>query len=69
MRFTVPSSFIWKGDIQLRELRIFGTIGSRNSGGLNAKKLLFLMSYLMFKFPLDLVLWGAKLEFFQQDPF
>ena len=69
MRFTVPSLFIWKGDIQFRELRIFGAIGSRNSVGLNAKKLLFLMSYLMFKFPLDLALWGAKLEFFQQDPF
>jgi hypothetical protein len=64
------SYFIRKGVTQFKELRIFGAIGCRNSGGAERKKnFLFLMSYLMFKFPLDLALWGAKLEFFQQDPF
>ena len=43
-------TYIWSGS------------GAETPGGLNAKKLLFLMSYLIFEFPLDLALWGAKLE-------
>jgi hypothetical protein len=70
MYFTVLHTSFGRGLPSSRNYAYLERSGAETLGGAERKKnFLFLMSYLMFKFPLDLALWGAKLEFFQQDPF